>query len=83
LREKPSLQSSFGSFIERESMSKVIEFLISPTGETKIQTKGFSGSECSLASKPYETALGLKTSDVKSAEFYGTSDAQVITETKS
>ncbi|MCH7727466.1 MAG: DUF2997 domain-containing protein, partial [Planctomycetes bacterium] len=30
---------------------KTIEIIVSPTGETKIETKGFSGAECRDASK--------------------------------
>ena len=30
---------------------KTIEVIITPTGETKIETKGFSGSECKQASQ--------------------------------
>ena len=40
-------------------MSKVIEVLVSPTGDITIQTKGFSGSECLQASKWLEDALGM------------------------
>ncbi len=29
---------------------KTIEILVSPTGQTQIQTKGFSGSSCRQAS---------------------------------
>ena len=53
-------------------MKKVIEIVISPTGETKVETKGFSGSECRDASKFVEVALGQKTSEQTTGEFYQT-----------
>ena len=51
-------------------MSRIIEVIVSPTGETKIQTKGYSGSECLQASKFLEQALGVTTSDTRTAEYY-------------
>ncbi len=47
-----------------------IEVLISPTGETKIETKGFAGTSCQEASKSLEQALGIKVSEKPTAEFY-------------
>ena len=41
-------------------MSKVIEVIVSPKGETKIETKGFAGSECREASKSLEAALAQR-----------------------
>ena len=32
-------------------MSRVIEVIVSPTGETSIQTKGYQGGDCLQASK--------------------------------
>lgn len=51
-------------------MSPVIEVVISPTGETKIETRGFAGAACQQASKALEAALGLKLSETLSAEFH-------------
>jgi hypothetical protein len=51
-------------------MARIIELLISPTGETSIQTKGYAGSDCQEASKFLEQALGLVADDRKTAEFY-------------
>jgi hypothetical protein len=53
-------------------MSKIIEITISPQGETKIETNGFSGSECRLASRFVEEALGKKTSEQMTGEYYNT-----------
>ena len=51
-------------------MKKIIEVIISPTGETKVETKGFTGSECRDASKFIEQALGKPTSEQLTAEFH-------------
>lgn len=51
---------------------KVIEVTVSPKGESTVQTKGFAGSECQQASKFIEDALGIKTGERKTAEFYAT-----------
>jgi hypothetical protein len=51
-------------------MSRVIEVTVSPQGETTVQTKGYSGADCLLASKFLEQALGVPTQERKTAEFY-------------
>ncbi len=51
-------------------MKKTIEITVSPTGETKVETKGFTGSECRDASKFVETALGQRTAEQLTGEFY-------------
>ena len=51
-------------------MSKIIEVIVSPTGETKVETKGFTGAECRDASKFIEQALGKQTSEQLTAEFH-------------
>lgn len=51
-------------------MKKTIEIVVSPTGEMKVETKGFSGSECRDASKFVEVALGRTTSDQTTSEFF-------------
>ena len=51
-------------------MSKTIEITITPTGETKVETKGFTGGECRDASKFIEQALGQRTAEQLTAEFY-------------
>ena len=57
-------------------MSKTIELIISPTGETKLQTKGFAGASCKDASRALQSALGLVTSDSKTAEFHASTEAR-------
>jgi len=50
---------------------KIIEIVISAKGETRVYTKGFVGSECKQASRFVESALGSKTAETLTAEFYG------------
>jgi hypothetical protein len=57
-------------------MARVIEVVVSPTGETTVQTKGYAGADCLEASRFLEQALGVATADRKTAEFYETAHAQ-------
>jgi DUF2997 family protein len=54
-------------------MSRVIELIVSPKGETTVQTKGYSGSSCLQASQWLEKALGTVAAESKTSEFYQTS----------
>ena len=49
---------------------KVIEVTVTPAGETTVQTKGFTGAECREAGRFVEQALGARTSEVTTAEYY-------------
>ena len=51
-------------------MSKTIEIVVSPTGQTQVQTKGFVGSQCRQASQFIEQALGKQTHEKLTAEFH-------------
>lgn len=51
-------------------MHRIIEIVVSPTGETSLQTKGYVGADCVAASKFLEKALGIASADVKTGEFY-------------
>jgi DUF2997 family protein len=53
-------------------MMKTIDVIISPKGETKIETRGFAGSSCQQASQFLEQALGTKVSEMPTTEFYQT-----------
>ena len=53
-------------------MQRVIEVIVSPTGETTVQTKGYAGSDCLQASKFLEQALGVTAAERTTAEFYQT-----------
>jgi hypothetical protein len=47
-----------------------IEIIVSPKGETSVQTRGFAGSSCREASKFIEQALGQRTSEQRTGEFH-------------
>ncbi len=47
-----------------------IEVIISPTGQTRIATHGYSASSCKDATRQLEQALGLVQSDLPTAEMH-------------
>ena len=51
-------------------MTQVIEITITPVGETKLETKGFSGPSCRDASKFIEEALGAVNAEQLTGEFH-------------
>jgi hypothetical protein len=53
-------------------MSRIIEVIVSPTGEATVETKGYLGEECRQASRFVEQALGAVASDTRTAEYYQT-----------
>jgi hypothetical protein len=55
---------------------RLIEVIVSPQGDAAVQTKGYAGADCLLASKFLEQALGTTTADRKTAEFYEQADVQ-------
>ena len=48
----------------------IIEIVVSPKGETRVETEGFAGSECQQASRFVEEALGKSTHVRITEEFY-------------
>ena len=56
-------------------MPRIIEVLISPQGETSVQTKGYAGGDCLNASRFLEVALGAVATEQKTAEFYQAQNA--------
>ena len=58
-------------------MSKIIEIIVSPKGETTVTTKGFTGASCREASKFIEQALGQRTGEQLTAEFHQSQPAGV------
>jgi len=50
--------------------------VVSPTGQTQVETKGFSGSECRNASRYIEEALGQHTGEKLTGEFYNHQDVE-------
>jgi hypothetical protein len=57
-------------------MARVIEVVVSPKGETTVQTKGYARADCLQASKYLEQALGVTSADQKTGEFYLTNPAE-------
>jgi hypothetical protein len=53
---------------------KVIEIVVSPMGETKVETKGFVGNECQKASEFLVGALGDKATEKLKPEFHAQVD---------
>jgi hypothetical protein len=49
---------------------KIIEITVGPTGATRVETRGFTGGECREASRFVEQALGARTAETLTAEFY-------------
>ena len=61
-------------------MNKIIEIIVSPTGETRLETKGFTGSECKEASKFVEQALGNRQREHLTAEFHQNHESRQVNE---
>jgi hypothetical protein len=57
-------------------MVRVIEVVVSPTGEATVQTKGYTGADCLQASRFLETALGVVAAEQKTAEFFAAGDVE-------
>lgn len=53
-----------------------IEIIISPKGETTVETRGFTGASCREASRFVEEALGRPTSERLTATFYQANEAR-------
>ena len=53
-----------------------IEITVSPRGETKVETKVFTGASCRDASRFLEEALGRPTSERLTAAFYQDNEAR-------
>ena len=49
---------------------KTIEIIVSPQGETRLETKGFTGASCQEASRFIENALGEKLSEEATPELH-------------
>jgi len=57
-------------------MKTTIEIIVSPQGETRLETRGFAGASCQDASRFIENALGQKLSDELTAERHQVSTGQ-------
>ena len=49
---------------------KTIQIVVSPDGQSRIETRGFAGADCRQASRFIEEALGNKVSENLTAEFH-------------
>jgi len=49
---------------------KTIEIIVSPTGTSTVETKGFAGATCRQASEFLEKTLGSSAGERFTAEFY-------------
>jgi len=54
---------------------KIIEITVSPNGDAKVETKGFTGGACREASRFVEQALGARSAEALTAEFYQAQEA--------
>ena len=57
-------------------MSQTIEIIVSPTGESTVQTRGFTGSECRNASSFIENSLGKRISEQMTVEYHQQANSQ-------
>ncbi|MCA9091476.1 MAG: DUF2997 domain-containing protein [Planctomycetaceae bacterium] len=57
-------------------MSRTIEIIVAPNGQTRVETHGFAGSECRSASQFIERALGQQTDERLKAEFHQTNSTR-------
>ena len=51
---------------------RIIEVVVSPKGETTVQTKGYAGADCLHASRFLEEALGTVSADTKTSDYFQT-----------
>ncbi len=49
---------------------KTIEITVDTKGQSRVETRGFTGGECRDASKFIEQALGQRTDEKLTSEFY-------------
>ena len=58
------------------SASKTIEIVIAPNGQSTVETKGFTGTECRDASRFIEQAIGQQTNEILKSEFHQSATSQ-------
>ena len=56
-------------------MNQSIEVIVAPDGSTRIETRGFAGASCRAASQFLEAALGRRSAERLTSEYY-----QAVTE---
>lgn len=57
-------------------MIRTIEIIVTSNGQSRIETRGFIGSDCRLASDYMEHALGQRTCEQLTTEFHQSTDTQ-------
>ncbi len=57
-------------------MNPSIEIIVTPSGQTRVETKGFQGTACRAASQFIERALGPQSNEQLTPEFYQTATSQ-------
>jgi hypothetical protein len=55
---------------------KTIDVIVAPDGSSRVQTNGFTGSQCKEASRFLEQALGTIQSEQLTADFYRTQSTE-------
>jgi len=58
------------------NIQPIIEIIVSPTGQTRLETKGFAGASCRAASAFLEEALGQRQCERFTSEFFAQTDQQ-------
>ena len=51
-------------------MTKVLEIIVQPDGQCRVETKGFAGNACRQASRFLEETLGSRVAESTTTEFY-------------
>jgi hypothetical protein len=64
-------------------MTRTIEIIVTPEGQTSAQTLGFTGASCREASRFIEEALGRDRTEKLTAEFYQTQPVDQQTQQRS
>ena len=59
---------------------KTIEITVTPDGQSRVETKGFSGSDCRQASGFIEQALGQRQQEQLKSEYYETQTQHIVQE---
>lgn len=55
---------------------KTIDVVVSPTGQVRVQTHGFTGASCRAASQSLEQLLGTMTEEQLTPEYFISTAAQ-------
>jgi hypothetical protein len=51
-------------------LNQTIEIIVKPNGESRVETKGFTGNGCQTASRFVRDALGQQVAEQLKSEFY-------------